>query len=168
MNRSILISIVAVWATSAALLAGAGDPPLPPQAIDDPFALPDPSKPDLKAPRPDPQPAGKPKPKPGAKPEAQPAKERVLRDPTLPGPTLRTLVAKPGAGPVAIPSVELKGRILADPRIPMVALAVGGQLHMVAEGTKISIASGEIVVSRVTDKEVQLQILPLQQILTLH
>lgn len=104
-----------------------------------------------------------------AKPGAKPAREPALRDPTVPGPTLRTLVAKPAGGPVAVPQVELKGRILAGPRTPMITLAIGTQLHMVAEGSRIALpGAGEIQVSKVTAEEVQLQILPMAYTVTLH
>lgn len=174
MLRPTHLSIVAFWTLSAALFGLAGETP---SGVDEAVGRPAApmSKPDLKAPPPDPLLPSKPDletPPPApllpGKPEPQPAPQRTLRDPTKPGPTLRTLVAKPGASPVAMPLVELKGRILADPRTPMVTLAIGSQLHMVAEGTKISLPAGEILVSRVTAQEVQLQILPMQQVITLH
>lgn len=139
MSRTIRSSLVLLVAGSAALLCGAAGPA--------------PSSPPPRA----------------AKPEASVPRERPLRDPTVPGPTLRTLVSKPVGGPVAVPVVELKGRILASPRPPMVTLAVGNQLHMVPEGSRIALpGAGEIRVSKITAEEVQLQILPLDYTLTLH
>ena len=109
-------------------------------------------------------------PPPTAKPATVAPRERPLRDPTLPGPALRSLIAKPAGGPVAaVPTVELKGRILAGPRRPMVTLAVGSQLHMVPEGSKIGLAgAGEIRVTKVTAEVVELQVLPMDYTLTLH
>jgi hypothetical protein len=105
-----------------------------------------------------------------AKPEPGPPRERVRRDPTRPGPTLRPLISKQTAAvPAAIPSVELKGRILAGTLPPRVTLAIGTQLHMVPEGSRISLpGAGEIHVSKITAEVVELEILPARYTLTLH
>jgi hypothetical protein len=90
-----------------------------------------------------------------------------VRDPTVPGPWMAPLMRK-SAGTVAIPDVQLRGLVLAQGQPPRVMLEVNKRMHMLSQGGKISLGSGEILVQRIAAGEVELEVQPLQYTLTLH
>lgn len=112
-------------------------------------------------------------------PEPGLSDEPPLRDPTQPGDGLREVVApfrmgqgpRPGgSGDSGLPEIVLKGRIVGPEKPPAAMLEIDEFLHVVHEGSRLSVPSeglglGSITVEvkELTATEIRLEISPLRQ-----